>query len=125
MGLFDSVRCNASLPIEGMEGVEWKTQDTPAQQLDQYEIREDGTLWHLAYDIVDRSNPDAEGIARFAGMATRTNARWEPENLTGEIVLHANGCEISTYFVQGNLKFAELRQAPAATRATPARKRLS
>jgi len=42
MGMFDYVRYN---------GHQYQTKDTPAQLLDHYEIREDGTLWHTAYDV--------------------------------------------------------------------------
>jgi hypothetical protein len=52
MGMFDEVRCLYPLPWpEAADfGREWQSKDTPAQYLDLYEIREDGTLWHERHE---------------------------------------------------------------------------
>ena len=113
MGMFDYVRCHYPLP-DGAGALEYQTKDTPAQWLDQYEIRADGTLWHQAYDTEDRSDPNAEGFMRLFGCATRVNERWEPVALTGEIVFYADDYEFSAYFVGGTLKHLETLQAPNA-----------
>lgn len=112
MGLFDYVRCHYPLPVEGAAALEYQTKDTPAQWLDEYEIRADGTLWHQDYDTEDRSDPNAEGIARIFGCAARVNERWEPVTLTGEIVFYAGDFEFSAYFVGGKLKHLETLQVP-------------
>lgn len=82
--------------------------------MDQYEIRADGTLWHQDYDTEDRSDPNAEGLARLFGLATRVNERWEPVAITGEIVFYADGFEFSAYFVGGALKHLETLETPNA-----------
>jgi hypothetical protein len=67
MGMFDHLKCKYPLPDAGDNDLEYQTKDTPAQFLDNYEIRADGSLWHLDYDIEDRSDPNAEGLARLVG----------------------------------------------------------
>ena len=46
MGLFDHVRCRYKLPWGALQDATWQSKDTPAQYLERYEIRQDGTLWH-------------------------------------------------------------------------------
>jgi len=108
MGMFDYLRCKYPLPVKGVNDMLFQTKDSPAQQMDEYEIREDGTLWHQDYDIEDRSDPNAEGIARIFGMMTRINERWEPEPMTGEILFYDGGTDwelgFSAYFVDGKLR---------------------
>jgi hypothetical protein len=41
MGMFDFVH---------FEGNQYQTKDTPCQLMDNYEIRDDGTLWHEEYE---------------------------------------------------------------------------
>lgn len=112
MGMFDYLTCNAPLPVPGFEGHRWQTKSLECD-LDNYEIREDGTLWHEEYDIEDRSDPNAEGFHRFRGMLTRGNKQWEQcFGFTGEILFydvvdreHNTGwIEFSAYFVAGTLK---------------------
>lgn len=85
MGMFDEIRCLYPLPLEGANTRTYQTKDTPSQGLDNYEIREDGTLWHEEYDIEDHSDPNATGIERIFGCCARVNERWEPVDFTGEI----------------------------------------
>lgn len=112
MGAFDYVRCHYPLPVGGARALEYQTKDTPAQWLDLYEIRADGTLWHQDYDTEDRSDPNADGLARLFGCATRVNERWEPVALTGEVVFYSGDFEFSAYFVRGKLKHLETLQSP-------------
>jgi len=121
MGMFDYMRCHYTLPVSGAEALEYQTKDTPAQYLDQYEIRADGTLWHQDYDTEDRSDPNADGFARLFGCETRINDRWEPVTLTGEIVFYAGAFMFSAYFVGGMLKHLETLQAPNAGGNKPPR----
>lgn len=108
MGLFDYLRCDLPLPERGVSDRWFQTKDTPAQWTDRYAIHADGTLWHQAYDLEDRSDPQATGLARLRGMATPVNQRWEPcGDFTGEICFYdlIDGqlqC-FSAYFVQGTL----------------------
>ena len=110
MGMFDYLKCKYPLPGAGDNDREYQTRDTPAQMIDHYEIRADGSLWHLDYDIDDRSDPNAQGIARLVGMLGRVNERWEPVPFTGEIRFYhyaSETCctEFSAYFVNGMLNF--------------------
>ena len=110
MGMFDYLKCKCPLPGAGDNNREYQTKDTPAQMLDHYEIREDGSLWHLDYDIEDKSDPNAEGFARLVGRLSRVNERWEPVPFTGEIrfyryVSETDHTEFSAYFVNGMLNF--------------------
>lgn len=76
MGMFDNIKCKANLPVWGFSDATFQTKDTPSQLLDNYEIRENGELWHLDYDIVDKSNPNAKGIDRLVGIMSHENERW-------------------------------------------------
>lgn len=111
--MFDYVRCKYPLPLSGYEDRMFQTKDTAAQQLDLYEIREDGTLWYETYDTEDHSDPNAEGLARIAGCMTKVNKRWVAEPMTGEICFYdfptkdykdGGWVEFSAYFVNGKLR---------------------
>ena len=109
MGMFDNLKCHYKLPIDGVENEIWQTKDTPAQFLDNYEIRRVGTLWHEEYDIEDRSDPNATGLMRFKGSLTKVNKRWVyEEKFTGEIVFYTikdnKFINVSAYFHNGTLK---------------------
>ena len=105
MGKFDEIRCKYPLPVAGANEMLFQTKDTDAQYLDQYEIREDGTLWHELYETEDHSerakweaaNPgkeppeDLTGMSAFIGCMTRVNKRWEQiKDITGEICFYAS-----------------------------------
>src|SRR5690349_6199307 len=84
MGMFDDLRCKYPLPTR--DGAERSFQTKSLDCLmDQIEIREDGTIWREHYDTEDHSDPNAEGLMRFAGMATRVNKEWHPLTFTGEV----------------------------------------
>jgi hypothetical protein len=84
MGMFDDLRCRYPLPVEGANELRYQTKDLDCQ-MDQYEIREDGTLWREDYDVEDQSDPNATGIMRLSGMMTRVNPRWVPVDYLGRI----------------------------------------
>ena len=84
MGLFDDVTCRYPLPSEIPPERDWQSKSTPAQYLDHYEIREDGTLWHHEYDL--RVETEEDG---FLGIQMyRDNPRWTQERFTGELEIH-------------------------------------
>lgn len=112
MGVFDYLRCKYPLPVEGSNDLEYQTKDTDAQYLDEYEIREDGTLWHKTYDTEDRSDSNAEGLMRLWGIVTRVNERWEPSTMTGEVVFYSKNYVFSAYFVGGQIKHIETLATP-------------
>jgi hypothetical protein len=112
MGMFDNLICKYPLPVDTDLSKEiFQTKNTPSQFLDNYEIREDGTLLHETYDIENRSNPNAKGITKFIGCMTRVNKRWEKvSDFIGEIRFYTtlDGdktlIEFSAYFVDGKMK---------------------
>lgn len=109
MGLFDYLKCEYPLPVELKKGVRCQSKDTPAQWMDTYEIRADGTIWHLDYVLVDRGDPKAEGLDRLCGALHQENKRWVQLKITGEITFGGETQDgewvtFSTYFVKGKLK---------------------
>lgn len=72
MGMYDELRVKYPLPIA--QHADFHTKDTITQFCDLYELREDGTLWHEAYD---------GGIGE-----PRTNVRWEQEKWTGPLTFY-------------------------------------
>ena len=70
--MFDDLRVLYPLPIA--QNGDYQTKSTCAQFCDLYELREDGTLWHEAYD---------------GGLGERRiNVRWEHEKWTGPLVFY-------------------------------------
>lgn len=120
MGMFDYLNCKYPLPYGAIaNSYEYQTKDTPAQFMDRYEIREDGTFWHQAYDVEDRSDKTKEGLEGLIGCMTSVNHRWEECRLTGEVRFYdyrqgekPDWIEFSAYFVEGKLK--ELHQIEPA-----------
>lgn len=108
--MFDKIKCKYPLPVKGANKFLYQTKDTEAQFFNLYEIRKDGTLWHEAYDIEDKSNPNAKGIMKLVGCMTKVNKKWEQVEKTGEIKFyrtidknHDKWLEFSAYFVKGKL----------------------
>lgn len=149
MGMFDYLRCEYPLdflgPITGglefsstLQSKIYQTKSTPAQMLDNYVIRADGSLWYENYDVEDKSeigewmaaHPNAgpdelpqelrdKGWTAYAGCITRINPRWEQvTDFTGEIEFHDTWSDtppigwvsFSTYFVNGQLKEIHLKE---------------
>lgn len=63
MGMFDYIH---------YKGQQYQTKDTPSQLLDNYELRDDGTLWYEEYEAEWDEN-----ASRFGGHLIRHNVRWE------------------------------------------------
>jgi hypothetical protein len=84
MGMFDYVRIKWPLPWPEVQDSVWQSKDTPAQYLDNYEVREDGTLWHEAYDLRHEYTDDAP----LGYWQHRDNIRREQVRLDGEIECH-------------------------------------
>ncbi len=85
MGLYDYLRCDYPLPIEGSNDRTYQTKCTPSQYMDMYVISKDGKLMHEEYDTVDRSDPNAIGLQALIGCAARENQRLVPCNFSGSI----------------------------------------
>ena len=98
MGMYDNLRCHYPLPASGFEGCEFQTKDTPAQFLDDYEIRGDGSLWHLAYDIKPQDDGGWQNV----------NERWERIPFEGAIRFYdiagpTGWVEVAAFFVGGKV----------------------
>ncbi len=109
MGLYDYLKCEYPLPVELKKDVWCQSKDTPAQWMDTYEIRSDGTIWHQDYDLIDRGDPKEEGLKRLRGCLHPENKRWVQLKITGEITFGGETQDgrwvtFSTYFVKGELK---------------------
>ena len=120
MGMFDEVRCHYPLPVAGANALEYQTKFSDFPNLDQYEIREDGTLWVEEYDIEDRSDPNADGLMRIVGCATRVNKRSVPFDHTGQMEfgtgMRGEWLEFCALFDAGVLKaLVVVTQQPSVT----------
>lgn len=80
--MFDNITCKYPLPTAQDEVFQTKDLENA---LDNYEIRHNGTLWIEEYDVEDRSDPNAEGIARIFGMMCRVNERWARSYFSGQV----------------------------------------
>lgn len=98
MGMYDHIKCDYLLPVEGANSLVYQTKDTPRQFLDNYRIREDGTLWQEDYDTKDNSElgkweaehpnetpPPGIALDALRGCMTKVNTRWSRIEFTGEI----------------------------------------
>ena len=117
MGMFDYLRCEVPLP-DGTPDLEWQTKDLVCE-LDTFTIRADGSLWGEAYEIEDRSDPNAEGLLALRGCMTRVNIRPDQwADYTGEVRFYGyvgdinsrsyshdkHWWEFSAYFANGKLQ---------------------
>jgi hypothetical protein len=101
MGMFDYLRCSYPLPLEGANARDYQTKDTPTQLLDNYEIREDGSLWRQSVDY-DEDTKDSP----FTQL----------ETFTGEIRFydstgskkHGGWIEWSAHFTNGKIAALKL-----------------
>lgn len=100
--MFDNITCKYPLSVEGANELEYQTKDTPRQFLDDYEIKEDGTLHYLNYDTVDNSNiakwrkenPNATeeplwDVSDYAGCMERVDEEWLQELFTGVVQFYS------------------------------------
>lgn len=99
MGMFDYVR---------YKGKEYQSKTTPNQFMDDYEIRDDGTLWVEEYD----SDWVEDNDAPFGGYITKINKRDRfVFEFIGEIRFYRDidakkdiWEEYSAYFINGQMK---------------------
>ena len=85
MGMFDEVICHYPLPWPEVQDAIWQSKNTPAQYLDRYEIRSDGTLWHEAY--TSRWEEDASSPLGF--RLYRDDVHWvQVSDVGGELEIH-------------------------------------
>lgn len=117
MGMFDEIKCEWPLPVEGANALTYQTKDTPSQFCDLYMIRADGTLWHQDYDTEDQSvagkwmaeHPGEalpekmDIIENYCGCISRVNERWaQVVDFKGTVCFYGN----ITPGVRGRLEWA-------------------
>ena len=89
--MFNWLRCAYPLPIPAVQSCVFQTKSFDPCLMDAYTVRADGTLWHTLYDIEDRSDPTATGLAALAGIMTRVNEREEAcLDFSGEVAFHTD-----------------------------------
>lgn len=78
MAIFDTIRCKMPLPVAVPDGTVFQTKSFPNPYQDEYEIREDGSLWIFdAWPIGDHKKDWQACI--FSGdvfMYTDLNGGW-------------------------------------------------
>lgn len=106
MGAFDNARCRYQLPWPEAADFLWQTKSPPAPFSENWEIREDGTLWHEDVDYEDRSDKTAEpgSFKSLLGMMTPVNQRWVNVPWDGEFEIH-NSVERDTGYVWYSVVF--------------------
>ena len=92
MGMYDNLRCHYPLPIDSANDRLYQTKDLDCLMND-YEIREDGTLWHMAYD----EPVEMTGEVRFYELLL------EPGQDLNDHTRESGWIEWSAYFVKGKL----------------------
>lgn len=116
MGLFDTVRCDYPLPVEGANALSYQTKSLDSGCLT-YRISSAGRLLLCATPVLDARHDDA---------APQPTPREEPQNdFIGEIRFytswgptHAGWIEWSAYFVRGQLRELHLLRN-TETRSVP------
>ena len=85
MGIFDYVHCEYPLPgLQDPATIEFQTKSMDTF-FDNYRITAEGKLEVEDYDVEDRSDPNAEGFARFIGCATRIPKGWSLVDFSGTL----------------------------------------
>ena len=97
MGMFDYINCKCPLPLPSDLGeaknvnfneLTYQTKDF-YNALDQYEIREDGTLWvkNIEREWI-QGNPNGKTFSERIGHVKNIKETWEQRNYTGEVVFY-------------------------------------
>ncbi len=116
MSAYDELRVLYPLPVGGKD-VEFQTKSTRAMFCDQYELRDEGTLWHHAYDSeVEQSADNPLGFVMRC-----SNHRWEREAWTGALRFYASigedgWLEYAAWMVDGVLRDLQLLEHKLPTR---------
>ena len=83
MGIYDNIHCEYPLPgLDDPTKIEFQTKSLDTF-FDNYRITAEGKLEIEEYDVEDRSDPNAEGIAKLFGCMTRIPQGWKPVEFTG------------------------------------------
>jgi hypothetical protein len=109
MGLYDDIRVLCPLPgldvVPGGRVFQTKSLECV---LDNFEIRENGTLWHENYETVWHEPDPAKGPLGFMGAMEAVNRHWVLWPYTGEVRFHdmidGEWFDFSAYFMDGRLR---------------------
>lgn len=106
--MFNRLKCNYPLPTTKRDLTATKFYvKNISNNLYNYEIREDGTLWYEMYE--DPNEFNLEGKTDEDLVKMNEKRQWKPKNFTGEIRFVAGSgklefrTEFSSYFVEGKL----------------------
>jgi hypothetical protein len=88
MGMFDTVKCYYSEMEDGHSDLEFQTKDLECL-MDYYVLDKDGSLFIEEYDVEDKSDPNAEGLARIIGCMSKTNEKLVRSDLTDTFTMYA------------------------------------
>lgn len=89
MGLFDNVKLVYPVAIPGVadpSSLAWQSKTTPAQFLEDYEIREDGSLWHKEYRLTEWITDPASPMG---SRLRREDPRWVEVPFGGQLTIAA------------------------------------
>jgi hypothetical protein len=90
MGMFDSLQVQIPLPgLEDSSSIKFQTKDLE-NCLEVYRITPDGVLEIEEYDVEDRSDPNATGLSRIIGMATRIPTGWRAVDYSGNVTFYGD-----------------------------------
>lgn len=106
MGMFDNLRCKFPLPgvMPAAGDLQFQTKSLDCL-MDDFEIREDGSLWHQQYDVRVEQTPDSF----FGCVIHQDNKRWVRVLLSGEIRFYGwqgkeNSVEFLGFYWKGELR---------------------
>lgn len=83
MGMFDYIRCKMPFPIQepGLTELQFQTKSFDNCAMDNFEIREDGSIWREEYDLRIEETKNS----MFGFFLHRDNPRWVPYPHSGEV----------------------------------------
>lgn len=103
---YDMLTCHYPLPVQAAQSAAFQTKHL-CNRMDEFTLREDGTLWRTAYDLVEGPDPEATGLARQFSQVARVNLRQEPYPYSGTLDFYAEYGAHSLH--RGNEGWVEFR----------------
>lgn len=106
MGMFDYIKCMYPLPGE-VNIINFQTKSLD-NCLEQYEIREDGTLWQEICKYEDHSDQSlSTPLERLRGICTKIHKGWKPYTDACTIYFYESDnniwVEFKAQFIEGKL----------------------
>lgn len=106
MGMFDYLKCRYPLPVEGANDLDFQTKSL-YKRLDDFEIREDGTLWKKPDNETEWYKFNFTGEIRF-------HAIWNEEFINEE-AKYSGWIDFSAYFIDGAIQSVSVIQNKPAS----------